>query len=190
MIISRSIWRKLAVLMVAVVAFVLLYETRMLDSRHLSLTSMMGDGQPPPGSRLQFDATAYCKGTTTASGVNVRTGIAAADPGLLPVGSVISVATNETKYNGVYTIMDTGPAVQGRILDLYMWSCHEALSFGRKEAQITVLRLGWNPRDSTASLINTLFRRRERNLNAAPKPVVTSVQDSAPAPEPVSGDAP
>ena len=42
-----------------------------------------------PGS--QFSATAYCKGTTTASGVGVTTGIAAADPGLLPVGSVLSM---------------------------------------------------------------------------------------------------
>jgi 3D (Asp-Asp-Asp) domain-containing protein len=161
MIISRSIWRKLAVLMVAVVAFVLLYETRMLDSRHLSLTSMMGDGQPPPGSRLQFDATAYCKGTTTASGVGVRTGIAAADPGLLPVGSVLNVATGDSRYNGVYTVMDTGPRVQGRILDLYMWSCHEALRFGRKEVQVTVLRLGWDPKASSPSLIDRLFRGRE-----------------------------
>ena len=80
---------------------------------------------------------------------------------LLPVGSVISVSTEDTKYNGVYTIMDTGPQVQGRLLDLYMWSCHEALAFGRKEAQVRVLRLGWNPSASTPSLINTLFRRRE-----------------------------
>jgi 3D (Asp-Asp-Asp) domain-containing protein len=119
------------------------------------------------GSKLQFAATAYCKGTTTASGVNVRTGIAAADPALLPVGSVISVSTRDPKYNGVYTIMDTGPAVQGRILDLYMWSCHEALSFGRKDADVTVLRLGWNPRASTPSLISTLFRRREKDKSEA-----------------------
>jgi 3D (Asp-Asp-Asp) domain-containing protein len=161
MIISRSIWRKLAVLMVAVVAFVFLYETRMLDSRNLSLISMIGDGQPPPGSRLQFAATAYCKGTTTASGVGVRTGIAAADPGLLPVGSVLNVGAGDSRYNGVYTVMDTGPRVQGRVLDLYMWSCHEALRFGRKEVQVTVLRLGWDPQASSPGLIDRLFRGRE-----------------------------
>ena len=43
-----------------------------------------------PGAQLHFTATAYCKGETTASGVTVRTGVAAADPGLLPVGTVVT----------------------------------------------------------------------------------------------------
>ncbi len=166
--ISRSIGRKLAVLVVAMVGFVFLYETRMLDSRYLSLTSMLGNAQPPPGSRLQFDATAYCKGTTTASGVGVRTGIAAADPALLPVGSVLNIATGDSRYNGVYTVMDTGPSVRGRILDLYMWSCHEALRFGRKEVQVTVLRLGWDPTASSPRLIDRLFRGREARRRIPP----------------------
>jgi rare lipoprotein A (peptidoglycan hydrolase) len=93
--------------------------------------------------------------------VNVRSGIAAADPALLPVGSVISINTGEPKNSGIYTIMDTGPAVKGRILDLYMWSCHEALAFGRKQIQVTVLRLGWNPRASTPGIVDTLFRSRQ-----------------------------
>ena len=46
---------------------------------------------PVAGSRMRFSATVYCKGTTTASGVEVRSGIAAADPALLPVGSVVTV---------------------------------------------------------------------------------------------------
>jgi len=93
--------------------------------------------------------------------VNVRTGIAAADAGLLPVGSVLNVATGDAHYNGVYTVMDTGPKVQGRLLDLYMWSCHEALRFGRRQVQVTVLRLGWDPKASSPSLIDRLFRGRE-----------------------------
>jgi 3D (Asp-Asp-Asp) domain-containing protein len=118
-------------------------------------------GTPLPGTKLLFAATAYCKGRTTASGVNVRSGIAASDPELLPVGSVISVNTGDKKYSGIYTIMDTGPAVQGRILDLYMWSCHEALAFGRKQVQVTVLRLGWSPRASTPGIVDALFRSRQ-----------------------------
>jgi 3D (Asp-Asp-Asp) domain-containing protein len=177
--ISRSIGRKLAVLAVAVVGFVFLYETRMLDSRYLSLTSMIGNAQPPPGSQLRFEATAYCKGTTTASGVGVRTGIAAADPALLPVGSVLNVATGDSRYNGVYTVMDTGPRVQGRILDLYMWSCHEALRFGRKGVEVTVLRLGWDPTASSPRLIDRLFRGREARRRIPP-----------PDPPPPAGVAP
>jgi 3D (Asp-Asp-Asp) domain-containing protein len=120
------------------------------------------------GARLEFSATAYCKGKTTASGLEVRTGIAAADDSILPVGSVVNVATDNARYNGVYTIMDTGPRVQGRLLDLYMWSCHEALAFGRKRIQVTVLRLGWNPQASTPGVIDRLFRRRESARNDVP----------------------
>jgi 3D (Asp-Asp-Asp) domain-containing protein len=108
---------------------------------------------PRPGARLRFHATAYCKGTTTASGTTVRTGIAAADPLLLPVGSVIQVDSLSPRYNGIYTVMDTGPAVQGREIDIYMWNCNEALDFGRRSIAINVLRLGWNPKASAPAAI-------------------------------------
>jgi 3D (Asp-Asp-Asp) domain-containing protein len=145
------------------VGFVFVYEATIRDSREASRQALSREtsGTPLPGTKLLFHATAYCKGKTTASGVNVRSGIAAADPDLLPVGSVVSINTGETKNSGIYTIMDTGPAVQGRILDLYMWSCYEALAFGRKQVQITVLRLGWSPRASTPGIVDALFRSRQ-----------------------------
>src|SRR5688572_22592183 len=159
---------KITVLLAAVVGFVLLYESQMLDSRDAAGQTMTNaDGTPMPGARLPFRATAYCKGTTTASGVGVRAGVAAADPSLLPVGSVVNLAVGDDRYNGIYTVMDTGPKVQGRLLDLYMWSCHEALKFGRKEVQVTVLRLGWDPRQSAPTLVDRLFRRREASRKAA-----------------------
>jgi 3D (Asp-Asp-Asp) domain-containing protein len=116
-IISRSGWRKALVLLGAIATILLLYEIREFDSQYAAWQSMVReDGAPPAGSKLRFSATAYCKGQTTASGVNVRTGIAASDPQILPVGSVLNVATGDQRYNGVYTVMDTGPKVQGRIL--------------------------------------------------------------------------
>jgi 3D (Asp-Asp-Asp) domain-containing protein len=165
-VISRSIGRKLMVTLVAIVGFVLTYEISMSDSRDEAPSGVVDPTLPAAGSRQLFTATAYCKGTTTASGVGVRTGIAASDPALLPVGSVVNITTAKTKYNGVYTIMDTGPKVQGRIVDVYMWSCHEALAFGRQQIELTVLRLGWNPNASTPSLVDRLFRRREAARNA------------------------
>jgi 3D (Asp-Asp-Asp) domain-containing protein len=170
LVISRSVWRKLMVTSVAIVGFVLAYEVSMFDSREEAPPGIVDPTVPAAGSRQLFTATAYCKGTTTASGVGVRTGIAASDPALLPVGSVVNVTTGRTKYNGVYTIMDTGPSVQGRLLDLYMWSCHEALAFGRQQIELTVLRLGWNPNASTPSLIDRLFRRREAAAKTPPPP--------------------
>jgi 3D (Asp-Asp-Asp) domain-containing protein len=219
-ILARYAWVKVTVLLIAVAGFVLLYESQMLDSRNAAWQSMTNpDGSPVPGARLPFNATAYCKGTTTASGVNVRSGIAAADPQLLPVGSVLNLAVGDDRYNGIYTVMDTGPKVQGRVLDLYMWNCHEALRFGRKNVQVTVLRLGWDPRASAPTLIDRLFRRREATRKPppddpepdtetpshetiesapanpeppapAPEPDTEPSSDSAPAPIPAAPSAP
>jgi 3D (Asp-Asp-Asp) domain-containing protein len=177
-VLLRSRTSKLVVTLLAIGGLMLAYEATTFDLIPWGGQSGAVDpAAPVPGARLDFSATAYCKGTTTASGAEVRTGIAAADDDILPVGSVVNVTTDNVKYNGVYTIMDTGPRVQGRLLDLYMWSCHEALAFGRKPIQVTVLRLGWNPRASMPSLIDRLFRRRERAASApapaAPRPQAT-----------------
>lgn len=170
-ILARYAWVKVTVLLLAVIGFVFLYESHILDSRRTAWETMTSpDGSPVPGAQLPFSATAYCKGTTTASGVGVRTGIAAADPSLLPVGSVLNIAVGDSRYNGVYTVMDTGPKVQGRLLDLYMWSCHEALKFGRKDVQVTVLRLGWDPRATSPTLIDRIFRGRASRRPPRPEP--------------------
>jgi 3D (Asp-Asp-Asp) domain-containing protein len=181
MFLTRSTGRKIVATATAAVTFALLYEVTTLDSRYAARQAELRDDSAPPvtGSRLRFTATAYCKGTTTASGVNVRTGIAAADPDILPVGSVIQVERLGEKYNGVYTIMDTGPRVQGRQIDIYMWSCYEALELGRRSIQIVVLRLGWNPRASAPRLIDRLFRQRERAQEAPP------AHPPPPTPEPI-----
>jgi 3D (Asp-Asp-Asp) domain-containing protein len=186
-VISRSLGRKLAVTCLAVLGFVLLHEVSMFDSQRATPGAPVDPTRPTAGSHLLFTATAYCKGTTTTSGVGVRTGIAASDPAILPVGSVVNVSTDETRYNGVYTIMDTGPSVQGRILDLFMGSCGDARMFGRRPVEITVLRLGWSPAASTPSLIDRLFRRREAARDAAPAvftpPADIPAQNTAPGEE-------
>jgi 3D (Asp-Asp-Asp) domain-containing protein len=156
MVLSRSLTRKLAATCGAMLGFVLLYEVTMLDSKATAAHEVEvreTTEWPRPGARLRFHATAYCKGTTTASGTAVRTGIAAADPLLLPVGSVIQIESLSPRYNGIYTVMDTGPAVQGREIDIYMWNCNEALAFGRRSIAINVLRLGWNPKASAPAAI-------------------------------------
>jgi 3D (Asp-Asp-Asp) domain-containing protein len=165
--ISRSLGRKLAATAALAVGLVLMYESKVIDFRDIALPVETDAASPDsvlPAAgvqHLRFTATAYCKGTTTASGVNVRTGIAAADPDLLPVGSVIQVYRLGEQYNGIYTIMDTGPAVQGRHIDIYMWNCNEALQLGRRDIAINVLRLGWSPTVSKPNLIERLFRQRE-----------------------------
>jgi len=180
MVLSRSLTRKLAATCGAVLGFVLLYEVTALDSKATAAheVEVRETAWPRPGARLRFHATAYCKGTTTASGTAVRTGIAAADPLLLPVGSVIQVDSLSPRYNGIYTVMDTGPAVQGREIDIYMWNCNEALDFGRRSIAINVLRLGWNPKASAPASIAAEIRARETAPEAASEPAISPVRVS------------
>jgi hypothetical protein len=72
--------------------------------------------------------------------------------------------------------MDTGPSVRGRTVDLYLWSCKEALQFGRRSVRLTVLRHGWSPENSIPGLVDTLFRKREaesKKVQPAPPPPAT-----------------
>jgi 3D (Asp-Asp-Asp) domain-containing protein len=98
----------------------------------------------PPRDRTfaSFTVSAYCRGTITAAGSKPAHGVAAADPSVLPIGSRIRVAGLETRYNGVYTVLDTGSNVQGRQIDLYIRDCQEAIRFGRRSAQVSILRRG------------------------------------------------
>jgi len=175
-IISTSTARKAVATVIAVGGFVSLYEVTTLDSRYAARQAVLREttALPSPGARLAFSATAYCKGVTTTSGVTVQSGVAAADPDLLPVGSVIDVDSPDARYNGIYTIMDTGPQVQGRHIDIYMWSCNEALRFGRRPIHLTVLRLGWNPRGTTPTLADRLLKHPQA---APPAPTPSAAPD-------------
>ena len=173
--ISRSFWRKCLATAVAATGFVMLYEVTTLDSKYAARQAVLREATalPMPGAQLAFSATAYCKGLQTKSGVAAQTGVAAADPELLPVGSVVEIDSLPSKYNGIYTVLDTGPAIQGREVDLYMWSCNEALRFGRRPTQINVLRLGWNPRASSPTFFDRFFSRPRPVANISPDQIGT-----------------
>jgi 3D (Asp-Asp-Asp) domain-containing protein len=166
------------------------YETSIPDSWTAGFTVLGRSALPKPGARLPFVATAYCKGETTASGVTVRTGIAAADPALLPVGTVVRIATPDAKMDGIWTVMDTGPSVQGRTIDLYLWSCHEALRFGRRPIQLEVLRLGWNPQNSQPGRAQRLFKERELQRETPLSPSGVPAKPANPDAVPAVGPLP
>lgn len=172
--ISQSVVRRTVATLLVATLYVFLYETTIRDSRYAARQATIAEatGLPQAGAQLTFTATAYCKGETTASGVVVRTGVAAADPALLPVGTVVRIDMPNSRYAGIWTVMDTGPAVQGRVVDLYLWSCKEALAFGRRPVRLTVLRLGWNPQMSAPGLVDRLFRQREADAVAPSTPPI------------------
>jgi 3D (Asp-Asp-Asp) domain-containing protein len=94
---------------------------------------------PPVAPPAPFTATAYCAGGVTASGVPVARGMVAADPAVLPLGTVIRINGAES-YDGTYRVLDTGSLVRSRRVDVYIPDCAEARRFGRRSVRVTVLR--------------------------------------------------
>ena len=92
--------------------------------------------------RVEMRSTAYCLRGTTRTGVRVRDGIAAGDPNVLPLGSVVRVSHTDGRLIGVFVIMDTGGAVRGNKIDLWFDSCREASDWGIRSVVAEVLDIG------------------------------------------------
>ena len=88
-------------------------------------------------SKGSFIATAYCLKGRTAMGHGVRRGIIAADPRVLRLGSRVNLGAGA--YSGQYLVSDTGGAVRGRRIDIWVPSCAEARRFGRRTVTLGVL---------------------------------------------------
>jgi 3D (Asp-Asp-Asp) domain-containing protein len=88
-------------------------------------------------SLLDFHATAYCLKGRTASGIHTRPGVIAADPSVLPLGTVVHLRAG--RYTGTYTVMDTGGRIKGRLVDVYVPTYREAVEFGRRPVKIKVI---------------------------------------------------
>jgi 3D (Asp-Asp-Asp) domain-containing protein len=116
-------------------------ETRMNESS-FPVPSMGLLGDPS-----LFNATAYSLYGPTASGVYVRRGVIAADPRVIPLGSVVQISAG--KYSGIYTVLDTGRLIKGKIVDLWMPSYREAVNFGRQQVKVRILRRGYKKRKKT-----------------------------------------
>lgn len=86
-------------------------------------------------SRGAFSATAYCFSGRTAMGHGVRRGLIAADPRVLKMGSRVYV--NAGQWSGTYLVSDTGGAIKGKRIDIWVPSCGEARRFGRRSVTIT-----------------------------------------------------
>ena len=89
---------------------------------------------------MPFVATAYCQEGKTASGAHTESGIVAADPHVLPIGTRIRVTGLKQGRDGMYRVMDTGTRVRGRRIDLFVASCAAAKRFGKQSVQVAILK--------------------------------------------------
>lgn len=85
-----------------------------------------------------FSATAYAIHGRTASGQRTRRGVIAADRRVLPLGTRVRIDT-ATGHAGEYIVADTGGAIKGRKIDIWVPSTSEAFRFGRRNIKLTVL---------------------------------------------------
>ncbi len=103
-------------------------------------------------SPQSFVATAYSLRGRTASGRFVTKGIIAADRRVLPLGT--RVRLHAGAYSGDYLVADTGGAIRGRKIDIWVPYTHEAMRFGRRTIKLTVLSHG--PRRGTRKAVPAL----------------------------------
>jgi 3D (Asp-Asp-Asp) domain-containing protein len=100
---------------------------------------------------VSFTATAYSLRGRTASGGDVRRGVIAADRRVLPIGTRVRLEAGS--YSGEYLVADTGGAVRGRKIDIWVPSTGEAMRFGRRPVRLTVLTRT-RPRTTTRRTVN------------------------------------
>lgn len=121
---------------------------RVLLGKDAVKTSRGSSGSEPGRYKKVIDivATAYAPGphdngkwgSLTHIGTQVRPGIIAVDPSVIPLGSRVYI-----KYpdgHGVYaTAEDTGGAIKGNRIDIAMWSVAEAYDFGIQNVKVYVV---------------------------------------------------
>lgn len=101
------------------------------------------EAEPTGGKEFYVSATAYtasCTGCSgiTATGINLHTNpglkVIAVDPSVIPLGSKVWVEGYGNAIAG-----DTGGAIKGNKIDLFMANKSDALSFGRKQVKVRIL---------------------------------------------------
>lgn len=123
------------------VSVAVLHKTPLVESKFVALPASHDESvtrSAKPVKILYMEISAYsptvaeCDGNPhmTASGKHVYVGGIAADLRILPFGSIIIIPN----YNGgkPCTVIDTGGAIKGLKLDVFLWSAHAAIHWGRR----------------------------------------------------------
>ncbi len=92
----------------------------------------------PEGVVVPVQITAYCLRGLTRMGDPVRHGIIAADPRVFPLGRQVDLFVGRT-HRGRFLISDTGRAIKGRRIDLWMAGCDDAVRFGRRSGRAVLV---------------------------------------------------
>ncbi|MTI48827.1 3D domain-containing protein [Sporosalibacterium faouarense] len=93
---------------------------------------------------LSYESTGKTSGDKnfgiTASGTKVRPGVIAVDPNVIPLGTRLYIESLDGWPDyGFAVAEDTGGAIRGNRIDLYMESRSKALDFGRRKVKVYIL---------------------------------------------------
>jgi len=91
------------------------------------------DESPAPGRQVTVAATMYCLRGSTATGIPVGPGVVATDPSYIPLGTKMYIPGY-----GDGVAADTGGAVVGWTIDMWVASCAQADAYGRQSITITI----------------------------------------------------
>lgn len=103
---------------------------------------------------MQLEATAYCPCYSccgkypgnkwyniTATGTKGRVGVIAVDPRVIPLGTKVYIeGLNGAKNYGYAVAEDTGGAIKGQIIDLYLNTHKETINWGRQQVKVYILK--------------------------------------------------
>ena len=88
------------------------------------------------GQRLTVNATAYYNDPITYTGTVPKVGrTIAVDPDVIPLGSKVYIP----HFNKVFIAEDTGSAIKGNKIDIYMNTYNECMSWGIRQIDIIIL---------------------------------------------------
>ena len=104
------------------------------DEKKLVKKTVSTSASAAGASRGTFSASAYCFTGRMANGQGVRRGVIAADPRVLKMGSRVYISAGA--WSGNYVVADTGGAIKGKRIDIWVPGCSEARKFGRRSVQI------------------------------------------------------
>lgn len=104
------------------------------DDKKLVKTTVSVKASGLGASKGAFSASAYCFSGKTAMGHRVRRGLIAADPRVLKLGSKVVISAGA--WSGTYLVSDTGGAIKGKRIDIWVPGCAEARKFGRRTVQV------------------------------------------------------
>lgn len=93
-----------------------------------------------------FECTAYCEAGVSANGTDISGGAwyyVAVDPYIIPLGSTLYIEFfgEYASYSGYYLAVDTGGAVYGNIIDVFVGdgAYDVANHFGRRTCRVTLI---------------------------------------------------